>query len=87
VTSNAKRSPGTASVTVTSVLQRWIPLRLRPRNFAPGAGPSAPPTHLPPAFSFDHSPILGRSETSVQSVSADAAMSLETESESFIAAR
>ena len=37
----------------------------------------APFTHLPPAFSGDHSPIRGRSETRAQTFSAGAAMSRE----------
>src|SRR3954468_13527592 len=63
-TSNAKRLPTSAAVIVTDVIQTARPCRLVPRNFAPTAGPAAPPTHLPPVFSGLHSPIRGRSLTS-----------------------
>src|SRR4051794_16999559 len=64
LTSKAKRRPASAVVIVTDVIQTAMPLRLVPRNFAPTAGPAAPPTHLPPVFSGLHSPIRGRSLTS-----------------------
>ena len=62
-------------MTVTVVDQRRTPFLLVPLKTEPRAGPVAPLTHFPPAFSGDHSPIRGRSATSAQTFSAGAAMS------------
>src|SRR5947209_12111254 len=50
-TSAANRRPASAAVTVTRVIHTASPLRLVPPDFAPPAGPVAPPTHFPPALS------------------------------------
>src|ERR1700685_1536935 len=60
---------------VTLVVQRRIPFLLAPWKTEPSAGPAAPFTHLPPAFSGDHSPIRGRAVTSAHTLSVGAVMS------------
>ena len=63
-TSPRIRTPcsGSNATTVTVVDQRRTPFLLVPSKTAPSAGAVAPLTHLPPAFSGDHSPIRGRSD-------------------------
>ncbi len=78
VTANSNSVWGSQPTTVTVVDQRRSPFLLVPVKTAPRAGPVAPFAHLPPAFSGDHSPIRGRSETSIQTFSAGAAMSRVT---------
>ena len=75
VTANSNTLPGSQATTVALVDQRRTPFLLLPLKTAPSAGPVAPLIHLPPAFSGDHSPIRGRSETSAHTFSAGAAMS------------
>src|ERR1022692_1263143 len=71
----SKTFPGSHSTTVAVVFHRRNPFLLVPEKMAPGAGPVAPLTHLPPTFSGENSPMRGRSETSSHTVLAGAAMS------------
>src|ERR1700722_3567988 len=71
----SKTFPGSHSTTVAVVFHRRNPFLLDPEKMAPGAGPVAPLTHLPPTFSGENSPMRGRSETSSHTVLAGAAMS------------
>ena len=75
MTANSNTLAGSKPTIVTVVDQRRMPFLLVPRKTAPSAGPVAPLIHFPPAFSGDHSPIRGRSETSAQTFSVGAAIS------------
>lgn len=78
-TSNAKRCPRSATVTVGFVDHRSDPSRLVPLKRAPTAGPVASPNHTAPVFSGLYSPIRVTSLSRSYTTSAGAPTSLVTD--------
>ena len=78
LTRNENLRAGSASMTVATVFQDFLPTRFVARNLAPGLAGVALPSHSPPSFSGDHSPIRVTSATIDHNWSGAAEISLLT---------
>ena len=78
MTRNPNARPGSHAVISQSVFHDFLPLAFVPVNFAPTAGPGAPPFQIAPVASGDHSPIRVTSLMSDHTDSGAAAMSVCT---------
>ena len=74
----AKRSGSLNSVIFTGANHDFPSQEFFPINLAPSSAPFEPFTHLPPSFSGDQRPMLGKSVMSSQTFVGLAAISFET---------